>query len=270
MNQLRGVHQQPGAGHFVQIVFAQGAKSAAQFDQLLGGGGIASGFAHDDGPFPLGAGKIEAQSDETLASGGFQALEQILVAGVVGDHQHERRRRRQNFASPFDGQHPPVVGQWMQHHRGVLARLHHFIEVANAAFAHRSGQRPVAPDGGAAVQQMPPHQIGGRQIVVASDRVQRQLQPRRHVGDEAGLAATGRSLDQQRQAVAPSRFEHGALITGRLVVRGFQCVRFDRRFHGHLSLPGMGERLRCLGAQVAAGWAVPTSTVCGLSLAKKL
>ncbi len=72
--------------------------------------------------------------------------------------------------------------------------------------------------------------------------MQRQLQPGRHVGDEAGLAAAGGALDQQRQAVAPSRFEHRAFVAERFVVRFFLRWRLDMGFHGD-SLPFAREGL---------------------------
>ena len=44
----------------------------------------------------------------------FHALEQILVAVIVGYHQHEFGRRVQDFAGAFDGQDAAVVGKWVQ------------------------------------------------------------------------------------------------------------------------------------------------------------
>ena len=66
---------------------------------------------------------------------------------------------------------------------------------------------PSSPDRLAALEQPAAGEVGGGQVVVAGDRVQRQAQPVRHVGDEAGLAAAGRALEQQRQAVAPGELE---------------------------------------------------------------
>ena len=71
--------------------------------------------------------------------------------------------------------------------------------------------------------------VGGREVVMAGHSVQRQAEPSRHVGDEAGLADAGRSLDQYRQTIAPRMFEQFDLAAGRLVIR--QCVSRDRNFH---------------------------------------
>lgn len=101
--------------------------------------------------------------------------------------------------------------------RGVLARLHHFVQVADTAFAHRAGQRAVLPPGAVGADQMAAEQVGGAQVVVAGDAVQRQFQAPRHVLDEAGLAATGGALEQYRQAVPPGALEDFDLMAGGLV-----------------------------------------------------
>ena len=44
-------------------------------------------------------------------------------------------------------------------------------------------------------------QVGGGQVVVAGDGVEGKLETGGHVGDETGLAATRRPLDEQRQAL---------------------------------------------------------------------
>ena len=40
--------------------------------------------------------------------------------------------RLQRFAGAVDRQHASVVGQRVQHDGGVLARLDHFVEIADA------------------------------------------------------------------------------------------------------------------------------------------
>jgi hypothetical protein len=146
-------------------------------------------------------GKVEAHRDEALAGGGLQALQQVLVAGVVGNDQHEIGWRFERFAGAVDGQDAAVVGQRVQHDGGVLARLDDFIEVADAAFAHGAGQRAVGPVGALVGNQVAADEVGGGQVVVAGDGVQRQLEARRHVRDEARFAAAGRAFDQERQAL---------------------------------------------------------------------
>ena len=147
------------------------------------------------------------KADEALARRRLEALEEVLVAGVVGDHQHEARRRLEQLARALDRQHAPIVGERMQHDGRVLARLDDLVEIADAAFPHRARQRPVAPARLAVADQMAADEIGRGEVVVAGDRGQRQTEPRGHVGDEARLAAAGRPLDQQRQAVAPGMLE---------------------------------------------------------------
>ena len=60
-------------------------------------------------------------------------------------------------------------------------------------------------------------EIGGGQVIVTGDGVQRQLEAGRHVGDKAGLAAAGRALDQQRQALVEGVLEERDFITGGFV-----------------------------------------------------
>ena len=83
--------------------------------------------------------------------------------------------------------------------------------------AHGAGQRAVAPVGALVGNQVTADEIGGGQVVVAGDGVQRQLEARRHVRDEARLAAAGRALDQQRQAFAVGVLEEGDFVAGGFV-----------------------------------------------------
>jgi hypothetical protein len=121
------------------------------------------------------------------------------------------------FAGAFDGQHATVVGEGMDHHGGVASGLDHFVQVADAAFAHGAGQGAVAPYGLPITQQVPPHQVGGGEVVVAGDRVQGQPEARGHVGDEAGLADAGGAFDEQGEAVLPGLLEDLHLVAGGFV-----------------------------------------------------
>ena len=56
------------------------------------------------------------------------------------------------FAGAVHRQDAAVVGQRVQHHGHVLARLDHLIEVAYGAFAHRAGQGAIDPDRFTALQ----------------------------------------------------------------------------------------------------------------------
>ena len=55
---------------------------------------------------------------------------------------------------------------------------------------------------------------------MAGDGEERQPEPRRHVLDEARLAAAGRPLQQQRQPVGVRRLEDRALVADRPVEGG--------------------------------------------------
>ena len=99
----------------------------------------------------------------------------------------------------------------------VLARLDHFVQVADATLAHRACERTVAPHGAALADQVATDEIGCGEIVVAGHGKQRQAEARGHVGDEAGLAATGGALDEQGQTVLPGVLEDLDLVRGGLV-----------------------------------------------------
>ena len=45
--------------------------------------------------------------------------------------------------------------------RGVLARLDHFVEIADAAFPHGAGERAVAPVGALVGNQVAANEVGG-------------------------------------------------------------------------------------------------------------
>jgi hypothetical protein len=73
---------------------------------------------------------------------------------------------------------------------------------------------PSLQHGLAVADQVAADQVGGGEVVVAGHGVQRQAEARRHVRDEARLAAAGRALDQQRQAVLPGVLEDLHLVAG--------------------------------------------------------
>lgn len=67
------------------------------------------------------------------------------------------------------------IGQRVNDDRGVLAGLHHFVQVADAAVAHGQGQRAVVPGRAVGIQQVAAHQVGGRHVLVAGQRDQGRL-----------------------------------------------------------------------------------------------
>ncbi|MNT08003.1 hypothetical protein D3C72_1427280 [compost metagenome] len=122
----------------------------------------------------------------------------------------------------------------MQHHRGVLTRLDHFVQVTDTAFAHRAGQGTVLPPGALRANQVATDQVGGRQVVMTGDGIQRQAQTVRHVLHEASLAAAGRAFDQHRHAVLPGLLEQRLFVTQGLVEgRGMHGCGFDW-IHGRI------------------------------------
>ena len=58
---------------------------------------------------------------------------------------------RHQLAGALQRQHAAVVGQRVQDDRHVLPGLHHLVEIADPALAHRPGQWAVEPDGLAAL-----------------------------------------------------------------------------------------------------------------------
>ena len=106
----------------------------------------------------------------------------------------------------------------MHEHGGVLARFHDLIQVTDGAGACGLGQRPILPNRLVAAQQIPPDQIGSRQVLMAGDRDQRcgkiaprsigsLVEPPRHVLDEAGLATSRRPLQEYRQTAVVGGLE---------------------------------------------------------------
>ena len=150
----------------------------------------------------LGPGEVELDRDEALSRARLQALEDVLVARVVGDDEHELVGGHEQLARALKRQGAAVVGERVEDDRDVLPRLDHLVEVADPALADRSGERPVEPDRLAALEQIAAGEVGGGEVVVAGDGVQPAPEPGRHVGDEAGLAAAGRPLEQERQPLA--------------------------------------------------------------------
>ena len=128
---------------------------------------------------------------------------------------YETTRQKPGAASsvmpePVDRELAAVVGQRMEHDGRVLPRLDDLVEVADRALAHRSGQRPVDPRRVAALEQEAPDEVGGGEVVVAGHGDERPLEVVGHRLDEPGLAAAGRALEQDRQALTERGLEHFA------------------------------------------------------------
>ena len=210
--QPRGHHQQPRARGLLEVVLGEPAQRAAKLHQARGGGRVAATLGGHDACFERRRRVAQRHRDEALARARLEALERVLVAGVVADHQHEARRGGQQFTGAVQRQHAAVVGQRMQHHGDVLAGLDHLVQVEDRAFAHGARERAVAPARAAAGDQVAPGQVHRAQVVVAADRDQRPLQAHGHVLDQARLAAAGGALEQQRQAGLERLLEQRAFV----------------------------------------------------------
>ncbi|MNO83201.1 hypothetical protein D3C76_744960 [compost metagenome] len=211
-NQAAGEHQQARRGDFLEIMLLQAPESPAERHETPGQRFVDPRLADQDVGLHGLARVVEAQCQETLASARLHPLQQVLVAGVVGHHQHERGRCLQAFTGALQMEFAAIVGQRVDHHSGVLARLDHFVEIADTALPHGAGKWSVLPPGAIGTDQVASDQIGGAQVVMAGHGMQRQLQTMRHVLHEAGLAAAGRPLEQYRQAMSPGLFEELHLI----------------------------------------------------------
>ena len=254
--------QEAGGGAFLQAIALEVPRHFRQLQQLGGGGLVQSRFVADDSGLEFGLGVIEGQGHEALPGRLLEFLQHALVAGVVGNGEAEVGGGLQQLAEFLDGHHAAVVGQGMDHHHGVLARLDDFIQVADAASAHGAGQGPVHPGGLAALDQIAAHQVGGGEVVVAGNGDEGSLEAPGHVFHEAGLAAAGRPLQQHRQAVGVGGLEQGYFIANRFVV-GF--LGDEMRFGGRLgTFHAAGCRYKEVG-QVGGGAIIRTNRLFSLA-----
>ena len=125
----------------------------------------------------------------------------------------------------------------MQHDGHVLACLDYLVEIADRAVAHRPGERSIDPDRLVALQQVAADEIRRRQVVVTGDGVKGPAEPRRHMRDEAALAAAGRPLQQQRQRVGMGGGEDLALVAARQVEGKFVPLQGHTAVHRHHAPP---------------------------------
>jgi len=92
-----------------------------QRHQHMRGAPIEAALVRDDPGFLLGRREIEVQRDKALASAGFEVLEQMLIARIVGHHQLEPLRGFEQFAGLVDRQQAAMIGQRMNDYDRVLA-----------------------------------------------------------------------------------------------------------------------------------------------------
>ncbi len=116
------------------------------------------------------------------------------------------------FALLFQRQNATVVGQRVDHHRGVMARLDHFVQIADRTMPRGNSQRAVLPLGALGGKEKAADQVGGRHVLVAGNGDQGLAQSVRHVFDETGLAAAGRPLEHHRHAHGVGGLEQFHLV----------------------------------------------------------
>jgi hypothetical protein len=152
----------------------------------------------DDLLLQLGGGETELDGHHPLPRRILQILQHALIPGVVGHHQAEAGRRVERHPQALDRQLAAMVGERMQHHRGVLPGLDHLVQIADRTLANRAGQRAVHPHRLVTLQQISADQVRGGQVVMAGDGDQGATELVRHRLDEPGLTAPGRALQDQR------------------------------------------------------------------------
>ncbi len=144
-------------------------------------------------------GETEVDGDHPLTCGVLEVLQHALVAGVVGHHQRQKPGAASSVTpSRSMGSCRRWSDERVQHHRGVLTCLHHLVEIADGAVAHRTSQRAVDPFGVAAAQQEAADEVGGGQVVVAGDRDERPAQIVRHRLDEPASYRIRSALSARR------------------------------------------------------------------------
>ena len=126
-----------------------------------------------------------------------------------------------------------MVGERMDDDGGVLARLHHLVQIEDGALAHGPRQGPVHPDRFSALEQESAHQIRRRHVLVARDGDQVAAELVGHRLHEAGLPASRGALQQHRQTAARRGAKHLHLVTDRPVERR---VRGNRVHNGGLTV----------------------------------
>jgi hypothetical protein len=125
--------------------------------------------------------------------------------------------RAQQLALFLQRQHAAVIGQRMDDNGGVLTRLDHLVEIADAAVTRGKGQRAVLPAGAVGIEEVSTYQIRGGHVLVAGDGDKRAVQTPGHMLHEAGLAATRRPFEHDRHPCFPGGLEQRDLLADRAI-----------------------------------------------------
>ena len=253
---MPGVDEEAGAHTLAESRAAQSADLLAEGRERERGVGVDAALVADDLGLAVARRVVELERDEALAGRVLQVLQDALVAGVVGDHEQEVGVRLEDLAALVDRQDAAVVGERVDQDDRILTRLDDLVEVADRAASDGLRERAVDPDRLVALDQIAAHEVGAGQILVAGDGDERRRlaahalhlavvaragpeQAVRHVLDEAGLAATGRALQQDRQATGECGGEDVHLVADGEVPRcGFRHGGIFARFAGLRTRPG--------------------------------
>ena len=194
--------------------------ACAELHELRRSVRVDAGLVGDDLLLDVGRREVELDGDHALAGRVLQVLEHALVAGVVRHDQAElrarRRARRRAVRSEagdggrrVDGARPSCPGALRRPRRGSRSRPR-----ARRASAVRRPTRVSPPSS---------RKRPTRSAVVRSSWqatvIERPIEVVGHRLDEAGLAAAGRALEQDRQALPEGRLEDLLFVPDRHVVR---------------------------------------------------
>ena len=212
------MNEQARRGTLVEPLSLEVASHVSELDELDRAGTVDAGLLFDDGLLQSRGRVVKFERDKSLAGRLLEILENTLVAGVVGHREAELRCRTQHFAELLDRKFTAVVSKRVNDDGCILAGLHDFIEIADGAVADGACQWPVDPCRFTALDEVPAHEIGCREVIVTGDSDQWTSESPGHVLHEARLAAARRALEQHRKAVAIGRVENLDLLADRLVV----------------------------------------------------
>ena len=109
--------------------------------------------------------KIELERDEALASTVLEVLYGVLVTGVVRNNEKEPIRGIDDQAELVDRQSPAVVGQGVDDDSRVLPCFDNFVQVADTAGFHGSGQGAVLPTSAFSVKQVTADEVGCSEVL---------------------------------------------------------------------------------------------------------
>ncbi len=145
------------------------SRAGTNLHQFAGDFCINTTFMSHDFDFDPGLGIIKIDPAKTLLGGLFQILHQRLVARVVGNDDLKIFVCLDQLTFLLQWQLASMIGQRVNNHRRILARLDNFIEVADGPDTRSNCQRAILPAGTVNIEQVTPHQVRGGHILGAGD-----------------------------------------------------------------------------------------------------